>query len=126
MHCIDWPASKQLRIINTRIDELLTEPQYASARDAWCQITLTDTHRPAGAMERLRARFPDTLVLNFEPEDRAEDTHDSYADRLAAAASPVEVCAGFVEHVRLRPLSDAEEDLVGSVLAQVKSEKVQA
>ncbi|MFL4474360.1 exonuclease SbcCD subunit D [Paeniglutamicibacter sp. MACA_103] len=123
---IDWPAAKELRILKGRIEELLTEPQYASAQDAWCQVTLTDTHRPAGAMERLRTRFPDTLVLNFEPEDRQEDTHHSYADRLAAAASPVEVCAGFVEHVRRRPLSDAEEDLVASVLAQVKSEKVQA
>lgn len=123
---IDWPAAKELRILKGRIDDLLTDPAHASAQDAWCQVTLTDTHRPAGAMERLRARFPDTLVLNFEPEDRAEDPHHSYADRLAAAASPVEVCAGFVDHVRLRPLNDAEEVLVASVLEQVKSEKVQA
>lgn len=123
---IDWPAAKELRILKGRIDDLLTDPAHASAQDAWCQVTLTDTHRPAGAMERLRTRFPDTLVLNFEPEDRAEDPHHSYADRLAAAASPVEVCAGFVDHVRLRPLNDAEEVLVASVLEQVKSEKVQA
>jgi exonuclease SbcD len=123
---IDWPAAKELRILKGKIDDLLTAPQYASAQDAWCQVTLTDTHRPAGAMERLRARFPDTLVLNFEPEDRQKDPHDSYAERLAAATSPVEVCAGFVDHVRLRPLNEAEEELVTSVLAQVKSEKVQA
>jgi exonuclease SbcD len=35
---------------------------------AYCQVTLTDAQRPAQAMERLRARFPDTLVLGFEPE----------------------------------------------------------
>ncbi|GAA5226242.1 exonuclease SbcCD subunit D [Paeniglutamicibacter antarcticus] len=123
---IDWPACKELRILKGKIDDLLTDPGYASAADAWCQITLTDTHRPAGAMERLRARFPDTLVLNFDPEGRETDPNHSYADRLAAASSPVQVCAGFVEHVRLRPMSDAEEELVVSVLAQVRSEKVQA
>lgn len=123
---IDWPAAKELRILKGKIDDLLTADQYASAQDAWCQVTLTDTHRPAGAMERLRGRFPDTLVLNFEPTDRPVDEHDSYADRLAAAASPVEVCAGFVDHVRLRPLNDAEKDLVASVLVQMRSEKVQA
>ena len=123
---IDWPAAKELRILKGGIEELLTEAQYASAEDAWCQITLTDTHRPAAAMERLRGRFPDTLVLNFEPAGREEDKHHSYAERLAAAASTAEVCAGFVEHVRLRPLNPAEEELVSSVLAQVKSEAVQA
>jgi exonuclease SbcD len=123
---IDWPAAKELRILKGKIDDLLTDAQYASAQDAWCQVTLTDTHRPAGAMERLRGRFPDTLVLNFEPEDREADPHHSYAERLAAATSPVQVCAGFVDHVRLRPLNEAEEELVTSVLAQVKSEKVQA
>lgn len=122
---IDWPAAKELRILKGKIDALLTDPAHESATDAWCQITLTDTHRPAGAMERLRTRFPDTLVLNFEPEDRPADEQHSYADRLAAAISPVDVCAGFVDHVRMRPLNEAEEELVTSVLAQVRSEKVQ-
>ena len=38
---------------------------HAWAEDAYCQVTLTDAQRPAQAMERLRARFPDTLVLGF-------------------------------------------------------------
>ncbi|GAA1497808.1 exonuclease SbcCD subunit D [Paeniglutamicibacter kerguelensis] len=122
---VDWPARKQLRILRGKIDELLTDEQYASARDAWCQVTLTDKHRPAGAMERLRTRFPDTLVLNFEPDEKPDDTAHSYADRLAEAKSPMEVCSGFVEHVRKRPLNQAEDDLLVSVLAQVRSEKVE-
>ncbi|EMQ99791.1 exonuclease SbcCD subunit D [Paeniglutamicibacter gangotriensis] len=126
VRAVNWPATKALRILKGTIDELLTEDKYASAEDAWCQITLTDTHRPAAAMERLRGRFPDTLVLNFEPAERIDDAHHSYAERLAAAKSPVEVCAGFVDHVRLRPLNDAEEALIVSVLDQVASEKVQA
>ncbi|PQZ92144.1 exonuclease SbcCD subunit D [Arthrobacter sp. MYb227] len=122
---VDWPASKQLRILRGKIDDLLTEAHYASAEDAWCQITLSDKYHPAGAMERLRGRFPDTLVLNFDPDEKSEKTEHSYADRLAAAASPREVCSGFVEHVRLRPLNDAEDALMVSVLAQVASEKVE-
>ncbi|MGL3805987.1 exonuclease SbcCD subunit D [Paeniglutamicibacter sp. R2-26] len=122
---VDWPASKKLRILRGKIDELLTDEQYASARDAWCQITLTDKHRPAAAMERLRSRFPDTLVLNFDPDEKPEDAPHSYADRLAVAKSPMEVCSGFVEHVRLRPLNEAEDELLVSVLAQVRSERVE-
>ena len=39
----------------------------ASHESAWVQATLTDDVRPLQAMERLRARFPHTLVLGFEP-----------------------------------------------------------
>lgn len=122
---VNWPASKSLRILRGKIDDLLTDKQYDAAQDAWCQITLTDKHRPAAAMERLRGRFPDTLVLNFDPEDKPAEQQHSYADRLAAAKSPMEVCSGFVEHVRLRPLNTAEGDLLTSVIAQVRSEKVE-
>jgi exonuclease SbcD len=122
---VNWPASKSLRILRGKIDDLLTDKQYDAAQDAWCQITLTDKHRPAAAMERLRGRFPDTLVLNFDPADKPEAQQHSYADRLAAAKSPMEGCSGFVEHVRLRPLNAAEGDLLTSVIAQVRSEKVE-
>ena len=122
---VDWPANKPLRILRGKIDELLTHEQYASAEDAWCQITLTDKYHPAGAMERLRGRFPDTLVLNFDPDEKPEKAEHSYAQRLAAATSPQEVCSGFVEHVRLRPLNELEDELLVSVLAQVASEKVE-
>lgn len=122
---VDWPAQKQLRILRGKIDDLLADEQYASAQEAWCQITLTDKHRPASAMERLRTRFPDTLVLNFEPDERPAEKNHSYADRLAEATSPMEICSGFVDHVRRRPLSAGEEDLLADVLAQVRSEKVE-
>ena len=42
--------------------------QYATYEDHWLQVTLTDPARPAGAMDRLRRRFPHTLALAFEPE----------------------------------------------------------
>ncbi len=61
----------------------------------------------------------------LRPRGKARRTAHSYADRLAAAKSPMEVCSGFVEHVRKRPLNEAEGDLLVSVLAQVRSEKVE-
>ena len=54
-------------MLRGKLEELLESEDHAWAEDAYCQITLTDAERPAQAMERLRARFPDTLVLGFDP-----------------------------------------------------------
>jgi hypothetical protein len=49
------------------LEDLLRDPRHRAAQSAYCQIALTDKVRPMGAMERLQRRFPDTLVLVFEP-----------------------------------------------------------
>ncbi|GAA4363119.1 exonuclease SbcCD subunit D [Paeniglutamicibacter cryotolerans] len=121
---IDWPAAKPLAVLRGHLEELLADPDLAPAEAAWCQITLTDTDRPAAAIERLRTRFPDTLALNFEPEGRAEPQHASYGERLAAAATPLQVCAGFVDHVRQRPADAAETALLERVLADATAAAV--
>ena len=47
---------------------MLGDPALAWAEDHWVQATLTDAVRPAQPMDRLRARFPHTLVLAFAPD----------------------------------------------------------
>ena len=42
------------------VKTLLSDPRHVDA-GRWCQVTLTDPVRPAGAMDRLRRRFPHTL-----------------------------------------------------------------
>jgi len=44
-------------------------------------VTLTDTARPEGAMERLRRRFPHILTLEFKPEGVRADQR-SYRERV--------------------------------------------
>lgn len=102
-----WDAPRQLAVLRGALDDLLESPEHAWAEDAYCQVTLTDSRRPAQAMERLRARFPDTLVLGFEPEGAAASAA-SYSSRLAKAEDDLSVCCGFLEHVRGRE-PDAEE-----------------
>ena len=53
-------------------------------------------------MERLRSRFPDTLVLGFDPEGAGAAAKTSYSSRLAEAEDDLSVCCGFLEHVRGR------------------------
>ena len=50
-------------------------------------MTLTDTARPEGAMDRLRARFPHILTLEFKPEGVTADQR-SYRERVSGPRRP--------------------------------------
>lgn len=60
------PVPRPLARLRGELDALLTDPTLEVHRDAWLQVTLMDAVRPVQAMERLRRRFPHTLVLGFE------------------------------------------------------------
>lgn len=62
---IDAPVPRPLARLRGTVDELLADPAHAWAEGAWVEATLTDPGRPLQAMERLRRRFPHTLVLSF-------------------------------------------------------------
>ncbi|GAA1362516.1 exonuclease SbcCD subunit D [Arthrobacter rhombi] len=121
IEAVDWPAATSLRVLRGQLEELMADASLADAENAWCQITLTDRDRPAQAMERLRTRFPGTLVLHFEPEGRPADVERTYRDRLAAAESPLDVCTGFIDHVRQRQPSEQEATLLARILAEATS-----
>jgi len=121
---VEWPCPQPLAVLRGELEDLLADPALAWAEAAWCQATLTDADRPARAMERLRERFPETLVLHFDPQGREERPERSYGERLARARNPLEVCCGFVEHVRQRGTDDAESRLLTEVLADAASEAV--
>ncbi len=92
------PVPRRLATLRGRIDDLLTEPRHAEAEDAWLQVTLTDAQRPVHAMERLRSRFPHTLLLSFEPEGapRSRGPVMPHVD----GRSDLDVALGFVAEVR--------------------------
>lgn len=123
---VNWPAARRLAVLRGTLEELLASPEYAWAEDAYCQITLTDDERPAKAMERLRQRFADTLVLSFEPASPPEKTAMSYSRRIAEARNDLELCCGFLDHVRSRDASDAERALLGETLAGAAAAEVSA
>ncbi len=120
-----WDAPKSLATLRGSLDDLLGAEEHAWAESAYCQITLTDAQRPAQAMERVRTRFPDTLVLSFDPQGVEARTSTSYSNRLAAAEDDLGVCCGFLEHVRDRGASDAEEAALQEALEAVRLQEAE-
>lgn len=115
-----WDAPRKLAVLRGGITELLESGEHAWAEDAFCQITLTDAQRPAQAMERLRARFPDTLVLGFDPQGGTTKQAPSYSSRMAEAVDDLSVCCGFLDHVRGREPDPAERAALAAALDNVR------
>jgi exonuclease SbcD len=120
---VDWEAPRSLAVLRGRLCAVLESEDFAWAEDAYCQVTLTDPQRPAQAMERLRSRFPDTLVLGFDPDGAAAAEKTSYSSRLAEAKDDLTVCSGFLEHVRGRTVSLSEREVLTGALENVRLEE---
>ena len=101
------PVPRPLREVRGRLDDLLAraDADLAELPGAWVKAVLTDQARPAAPMERLRERWPHTLVLDFAPEGGLTGP-DADLARLAEAADPVEICGLFVEYVAGAPPDD--------------------
>ena len=119
-----WEAPRQLAVLRGTLAELLAAEEFGWAEGAYCQVTLTDAQRPAQAMEQLRARFPDTLVLGFDPQGAEAAAKTSYSSRLAQAGDDLSICCGFLEHVRGRSADDAETAVLAEALEAVRLEGV--
>ncbi|QDY90746.1 exonuclease SbcCD subunit D [Arthrobacter sp. UKPF54-2] len=119
-----WEAPRQLAVLRGTLAELLAAEEFGWAEGAYCQVTLTDAQRPAQAMEQLRARFPDTLVLGFDPQGGEATAKTSYSSRLAQAGDDLSICCGFLEHVRGRSADDAETAVLAEALEAVRLEGV--
>jgi DNA repair protein SbcD/Mre11 len=109
---VEAPVPRRLARLRGTIDELLEQDRFAAAESAWCQVTLTDPARPAEPMERLRRRFPHVLELRLEPAASGvlAGSGSGYTARISGRGD-LEVCCGFLEHVRQRP-ADTEETLL--------------
>jgi DNA repair protein SbcD/Mre11 len=115
-----WDAPRTLAVLRGPLPDLLESPEHSWAETAYCQVTLTDAQRPARAMDQLRTRFPDTLVLAFDPQGGTAGTASTYSSRLAEAPDDLAVCCGFLEHVRGRVPDDAEKTALAAALENVR------
>lgn len=122
---IEAPVRRRLATLRGRIEDLLGRAEFSHAEDAWCQITLTDTHRPLGAMDRVRARFPHTLEVRFEP-DGLQPAASTYRARVARSPDH-EVCCDFLAHVRGgTPATEAESALFDEALGRSREDTAAA
>jgi DNA repair protein SbcD/Mre11 len=109
----DWvaaPSGRRLAALSGRIDDLLAAHQHNEHENDFLAVTLTDTARPEGAMERLRARFPHILTLEFQPEGVTADPR-SYRQKVRGR-DDLTVAAEFVRHVRSTDATAPERDLL--------------
>ena len=121
------PVPRPLREARGRLDDLLAragehrasgqqaESDLADLAGAWVKVTLTDTVRPSAPMERLREKWPHTLVLDFAPEGQLTGS-DADLQRLAAATDPVEICGLFVEFTSGGPADDTHRAVLRSAV----------
>ncbi|MGA8247361.1 MAG: exonuclease SbcCD subunit D [Nocardioides sp.] len=103
------PVPRPMARICGELESLLADPRLAAVETHWVQATLTDAVRPAHPMERLRSRFPHTLVLAFSPGGSAE------VSPIAATPhgrSDHEVALDFVDAMRGAPATDDESALL--------------
>jgi exonuclease SbcD len=115
------PAGRRLAELTGRIDHLLMSPQYAPHAADYLAVTVTDTVRPEGAMERLRRRFPHILTLEFRPEGVTADRR-GYRERVIGR-DDLAVAAEFVSHVRNSEPSSHECDLFQAAFTAVRLEQ---
>ena len=92
------PVPRRLATVRGRLEDLLTDSAHVAAEDAWVQATLTDARRPVHAMDRLRERFPHTLLLGFEPEGAVRDKGPVLP--RVDGRSDIDIALGFVAEVR--------------------------
>ena len=105
---IDAPVPRRLSRLSGTLTELLADPALTEREDDWIQVTLTDTRRPARAMEQLRKRFPHTLVLQFP----RPVTDPQAPTRPPSGTSDHAIAVDFVEHVRGSTATTAESALL--------------
>jgi exonuclease SbcD len=105
---IDAPVPRRLTRLSGTLKGLLADPSLTEHEDDWVQVTLTDTRRPARAMEQLRRRFPHTLVLQF-PSAAGDGRVPA---RPAAGTSDHAIALDFVRHVRGSKATKAESALL--------------
>jgi exonuclease SbcD len=108
---VEAPVPRRLARVRGRLDDLLTDPSHDGLEDRWLQVTLTDARRPSAAMERLRRRFPHTLVLGFEPEGGGADGARTWSARVRER-SALDVAGDFVAEVTDGPATGAERALL--------------
>jgi hypothetical protein len=116
------PVPRRLCEMRGKLDDILAGPggrDLADLADAWVRVVLTDTVRPPAPMERLRARWPHTLVLDFEPEGQLVSAAADLG-RLAKTADPVEICELFVEFTSGGPADAGQRAVLRDVIEAVQ------
>jgi len=95
------PVPLRLERVTGFMEDLLTNPDHEPLKDAWLEVTLTDTALPFEAMARLRRRFPHTASLKHKPAlipAQATDT-PTYSQRIRDRGD-LDIASDFIHNMR--------------------------
>lgn len=119
---VEAPVPRPIAQLRGTLAELLSDPRHEAYTGHWLKVTLTDARRPAGAMERLRARFPHTLVLGFEPDAAANEGERTWSERVKER-SGVELACDFLYEVGGDEAGPAERALLEDAFTHCRQEE---
>lgn len=119
---VEAPVARPLARLRGTLADLLADPDLRAAEGSWCQVTLTDTTRPLGAMEQLRRRFPHTVQLLFDqPVTQLRDSR--YTSKVVGKET-LELCCDFLTHTRGGATATApERELLQRAVEQTRLER---
>jgi exonuclease SbcD len=101
---------RPLATLRGDLETLLQDPALAAHEGFWLQVTLTDTVRPMQAMERLRRRFPHTLLLGFAS---TAPVIGGLPSQRGPARRDRDLVADFITELRGAPATGDELALLG-------------
>lgn len=116
---LDLPVPRPLDVIRGTLDELLHDPRFDGAVDAWVAAQYTDATPQTDPMRKLQARFPHCATVAHMPDHVQAEDGLTYAGRVRNARTPVELFDAFLAHVRNgEGASEAERELIADVVQE--------
>jgi exonuclease SbcD len=121
------PVPRPLREVRGRLADMLAQADGALAElaGAWVKAVLTDPVRPSAPMERLREKWPHTLVLDFVPDGGLPGA-EADLRALARATDPEQVCSLFTRYAGGAPPDEAQAAVLREVVESAQREDTYA
>ncbi len=116
---LDWQIGRRLVQLRDEIEVILDPQTVAEHRDCYAQITLVDDQRPERAYQRVQEAYPYLASFTYSGAARAQSA-TTYSQKIAEARTDAEIITGFLEHVRSRGPSQAEQQLIQEAMETVR------
>ena len=110
---LEAPVPRPVARLSGELETLLHDPALHRHEQSFVEVTLTDTARPSRAMERLRLRFPHTLVLRFAG---STPRFGSLPAAQTHARTDHDIAIDFMTDMRGGPPDAAETTLLRSAI----------
>ncbi|QYG91691.1 exonuclease SbcCD subunit D [Iamia sp. SCSIO 61187] len=107
---VELGCERTVATLEGRLDSLLADPAHRAAEQAWVRVRLHDEVLPRHAMERLRDRFPHTLVLEHVRPATASTAADPR--RRSTPVTDLDLAHAFVAERFGRPVDATEDTLL--------------